>query len=286
MIRRASLALLAILVILPAAWQPSALRAQGGGTVPRETMAVLLAGPEGLADRPFDLRVGAAPADFPADLLPTGALVRVSAGLDGLSAVVAVAARFSGDERLAFEQRLEAAGWINPLRPAGFVAREMGPSVSLCRGERFATLTVFPRSEGGAYIRASVVTEPGRACLAHAPAAVTPVPLPSMTAPAGARSGRASMGGTADAMYSSIRLSTAQTVASVAAHYTGQLAAAGWVVEGQTADDAAMSVTRLRSTGPGGAPVTAVLVVTALGAAGEVDVLLRLVQPQGVARAR
>jgi hypothetical protein len=158
--------------------------------------------------------------------------------------------------------------------------------MSLCRGDRFATLTFLPRSEGGAYIRASVATEPGRACLAQAPAGVTPVPLPSMTAPPGARSGRASMGGTPDAMYSSIRLSTTQSAGAIGAHYAGQMTAAGWTVEGRSTDDAAVSVIRLRSTGQGGAPVTAVLVVTALGQAGEVDVLLRLVQPQGVPGAR
>jgi hypothetical protein len=287
MIARASMAVIAaLLFILPAAPRMSALEAQAGGAVPREAMALLLAGPEGFGSRPFDLRVGSAPAGFPGDLLPTGALVRVSAGIDGLAAVVAVAARFSADDRVAFEQQLEAGGWINPLRPAGFAAREAGPSLSLCRGDRFATLSFLTRSEGGSYVRASVATEPGRACLVQAPSVVSTVPLPSMPVPADARSGRASMGGTSDAMYTSIRLTTRQSVEAISAHYVRQLTSAGWTVEGRTADGAAMSVTRLRAAGTSGASATALLVITAVDGSGEVDVLLRLVQPQGSAASR
>ncbi len=274
--------LAAVSIVLPHASRTAASpAAQGGESVPREAMAVLLSGPEGFGNRPFDLRVGSAPAGFPGDLLPSGALVRVSAGTDGLSAVVAIVARFSADERVVFEERLESAGWINPLRPAGFAARETGPSLSLCRGDQFATLSFLSRSEGGSYVRASVATERGRACLVQAPSVVSNVPLPSMPVPEGARSGRASMGGTPDALYSSIRLTSSRGADAIGAHYARQLSAAGWTVEGQTSDGA-MSVTRLRSAGTAGSSVTALLVVTAIEGSGEVDVLLRLVQPQGV----
>jgi len=276
----------ALITVLASAARGEALPApQSGDAVPREAMALLLTGPEGFGARPFDLRVGSAPTGFPADLLPPSALIRVSAGVDGLSAVVAAVTRFSLAERLAFEERLEAAGWINPLQPVGFSPREARPSLSVCRGDRFATLSFLSRSEGGSWIRASVVTEPGRSCLAQAAAPATSVPLPSMSAPPGARSGRASMGGTADASYSAIRLETSQTVEAVGAHYVGQLAAAGWTIEGQTTDASAMSVTRLRSSGPAGRAVTAVLVITAVSGSDEIDVLLRLVQPQGMAGA-
>jgi len=286
MIARRSLALALIIVVLAPFVRGEPMAApQSGEAVPREAMALLLAGPEGFGARPFDLRVGSAPAGFPADLLPTSALIRVSAGVEGLSAVVAAVTRFSLAERLAFEERLEATGWINPLQPAGFSPREVRPSLSVCRGDRFATLSFLSRSEGGSWIRVSVTTEPGRSCLAQASAPATNVPLPSMSVPPGARSGRASMGGTADASYSAIRLETPQTVEAVGAHYVSQLAAAGWTVEGQTSDAAAMSVTRLRSPGPAGTAVTAVLVVTAVAGSDEVDVLLRLVQPQGMAGA-
>ncbi len=282
--RPSSLALVLVVALVASTSQSSAWSLeQAAEAVPREAMALLLSGPEGLGTRAFDLRVGAAPADFPEDLLPNGALVRVSAGIDGLSAVVAVVARFSSAERMAFEERLAGAGWVNPFQPAGFAPRTIGPSLSVCRGDRFATINFLTRSEGGSYVRASVATEPGRACLAQAPSPVTtPLPLPSMPVPPGARSGRASMGGTPDAMYSSVRLSAPQSVEAIGAHYAAQLTAAGWTLEGMTADGAAMSVTRLRSAGPAGASVTAVLVVTAVGESGEVDVLLRLVQPQGV----
>jgi len=287
MVVRLSMAVAVVSVVVLSAPRTIASPAvQAGGAVPREAMALLLTGPEGFGSRPFDLRVGFAPADFPIDLLPAAAVIRVSAGLDGLSAVVAVVARFSIDDRLAFEERLESGGWINPLQPPGFVAREARPSLSVCRGDRFATLSFLSRSEGGSYVRASVTTEPGRACHAQASATTVNVPLPSMAVPPGARSGRASMGGTPDAMYSSIRLTTDQGVEAIGAHYARELTAAGWSVEGTTADDAAMSVTRLRSSGPSGATATALLVVTAVGASGEVDVLLRLVQPQGISGAR
>jgi hypothetical protein len=139
------------------------------------------------------------------------------------------------------------------------------------------------RREGGSYLRAAVSVEPGRACSTQPAAALASLPLPSMPAPAGAVAGRASMGGTADSLYSAIRLETRETVQAVSAHYANQLAAAGWTVEGQAADAAAMAVTRLRTTGAAGERVTAVLVVTAIEGTGAIDVLLRLVAPHAMA---
>jgi hypothetical protein len=192
---------------------------------------------------------------------------------------VAALARFAVDDRSAFERRLDGAGWINPLLPAGFAAPPTRASLTMCRGDRFAMISFAPRSEGGTWVRASIVTDAERPCIARPRATASQVPLPALAPPAGARGGHASVGGTPDAMYSSVRLETRRSAAEVAAHYAGQLTAAGWTIEGRSSEAATMAVTRLRTSGAAGERITGLLVVTSLDALDQMDVLFRIVQP-------
>lgn len=251
-------------------------------TVSRDVLAILLEGPDGIAGRPFDLRVGSAPPEFPADLLPPGAEIRVSAveSEPETMTIVALVSKFSLEDQSRFERRLATAGWIDPDRPRGFVAPSSSPTLTLCRADQLAKLTYLPEAGGGTFVRAMFERDTGRTCRARPETTYTDVPLPTLSVPDGARTGRAAIGGTPDAMYSSIRLETSQGVDRVSAHYAGQLTEAGWTLEGESGDDRSMSVARLRAVGRGGQPVTGLLIVTAIEGTRQIDVMLRVVQAQ------
>jgi hypothetical protein len=243
-------------------------------SVPREVIAILL---EGLERGGFDLRLGDA-LEFPDDLLPAGAEIAVSAVGDETTTVVATTPTLSASARVDYEQRLVAAGWTNPERPTGFMASATGPLVTVCRGSEFATVSFSPRPAGGSYVRAAVMTDTRRACAAQPSTAYAEMPLPSLAAPVGAVTGRASMGGTSDTVYSAVRIRTDIPVEAVGSHYAEQLTTAGWRVEGQSGDPGAVSVTRLGATSPAGEAVTGLLVVTAIDGTGDLDVMLRVVR--------
>jgi hypothetical protein len=254
----------------------------GTPTVSREVLAILLEGPDGLRGRSFDLSVGALAPGFPADLVPPGADVRASAveAQSAATTVVAAAPRFSLADQGRFEQRLAAAGWIDPDRPRGFVGPSTSPTLTLCRGDQFAKVTYIPDATGGSFIRAMVERDAARACVVRPEMTDTVVPVPTLTIPEGARSGRAAIGGTPDAMYSSIRLETAHSVEQVNAHYAAQLTSAGWTLASAAAGDRSMAVSRLRATGRGGRAVTGLLIVAAIEGTSQIDVMLRVVQAQ------
>ncbi|HUF47129.1 MAG TPA: hypothetical protein VMM93_04875 [Vicinamibacterales bacterium] len=276
----AALLVLPIFVVLVPSMLPMVAAGAAQATaVPREAMTLLLTGPENLAARPFDLRVAATPPDFPVDVLPAGAAVQVSAGGDRVAAVVAALMRFASEDRSAFERRLQQAGWINPMQPMGFSAPAAQSRIVVCRGDLFAAVSFAQRGEGGTWVRASVVTDTARSCVARPQATASSVPVPALVPPAGARGGHASLGGTPEAMYSSVRLETRQSVAEVAAHYAGQLTAAGWTIEGRSSEAATMAVTRLRTSSATGERITGLLVVTSLDGFTQMDVLFRIVQP-------
>ena len=135
--RRVAGLLLPIFVILVPSMVPAIARDQsapiGTSAVPREAMTLLLAGPENLASRPFDLRVGAVPPDFPIDVLPAGAAIQVSAGSDRVLAAVATLPRFGPDDRSALEARLFAEAIRDGLSTSDF-GDEIGWGVTLSAG--------------------------------------------------------------------------------------------------------------------------------------------------------
>jgi hypothetical protein len=135
-----------------------------------------------------------------------------------------------------------------------------------------------PRPAGGIYVRASLMNDPRRVCAAQPLTAHAEIPLPSLAVPDGAVAGRVSMGGSSDTVSSAVRIRTDIDVEAVGSHYAAQLTAAGWRIEGRSGDSGAVSVTRLRATSVAGEPVTGLLIVTAIGGTGELDVMLRVVR--------
>jgi hypothetical protein len=250
-----------------------------GNTVSKDVVAVLLQGPDVAPGEPFDLRVGSAPVGFPIDLMPAGTRVTATATTATATTVVGTLARFAQSDRPGFDASLAAAGWIDDgSRPRGLTAIAPGTAIAVCRGNDHATVTFTPREPTGAFVRASVVQDPQRACVARPVSTFGDVPMPSLRPPSGAESSAAGIGGTANAMYSSVRLRTTQSLETIVSHYASQLSAAGWRVEGQTSELKAVAVTRLSGASTTGEALSGVLVVTSVGSAGQVDVLLRVVR--------
>ncbi|MEZ5316056.1 MAG: hypothetical protein R2752_01500 [Vicinamibacterales bacterium] len=250
-----------------------------GGTVPSDVMAVLLQGSDVGSGRAFDLRIGSAPAAFPADLLPAGTRVNATAVGPQATTVVGTLTSYVAADQPAFEAMLTSAGWIEMVsRPKGFTAIVQGVPLTLCRGAEFATVSFAPRMPSGMFVRASVATDASRTCAAPHMSDFSDLPLPSLRPPAGTESSGAAIGGTPDATYTTVRLATTRPVDQIAAHYRDQLTSSGWRVEGEATENGAMSVTRFSTASTGGDPMSGMLVVTALGQSGQVDVLLRLVR--------
>jgi hypothetical protein len=248
-------------------------------TISRDVVAVLLQGPDVAPGEAFDLRMGAAPAGFPADLLPTGTRVAATATTSKATTVVGTLARFAQADRPAFESSLARSGWIDEeARPRGLNATAQGTPIVVCRGADFATVTFTPREPTGTFVRASIVKDETRRCAARPVSTFGDVPMPSLRPPSGAESSGAGIGGNSNAMYSSVRLRTAQPVETIASHYASQLTAAGWKVEGHTAEEKSIAVTRLSGSSTTGEPLSGMLVVTSLASADQVDVLLRVVR--------
>jgi hypothetical protein len=281
MSRRGLLLAPALFLTLPVTFAAQT-RSSDATSVSREVVAVLMQGPDIAPGEPFDLRVGTAPEAFPADLMPNGTRVAASATTANALAVVGTVARFAQADRPGYEGSLHAAGWIdNEVHPRGLNAAALGAPIAVCRGARFATVTFTPRDAGGVFVRASITEDPKRTCAARPRATYGDVPIPSMRPPSGAESSGAGFGGNPDAMYSSVRLRTGQPLDAIASHYTSQLSAAGWKVDGQTTEPQQVAVTRLSAATTAGEPLSGTLVVTSLGRSNEVDVLLRIVRVSG-----
>lgn len=258
---------------------PQQTQTSAANTVSRDVVAVLLQGPDVAPGEAFELRMGVAPPGFPADLLPAGARVAATAMTGKATTVVGTLARFAQADRPAFESSLAKAGWIDEeTRPRGLNATAHGAPIVVCRGADFATVTFTPRDAGSTFVRASVVRDETRRCVARPISTFGDVPMPSLRPPSGAESSGAGIGGNSNAMYSSVRLRTGQAVETIASHYASQLSAAGWKVEAQTSEAKSIAVTRLSGASTTGEPLSGMLVVSSLTGVDQVDVLLRIVR--------
>lgn len=276
--------LMALLAGVACTWTP--LSAQTPlGSVPRDVMAVLLQSSDVSSGAPFDLQIGSAPAAFPKDLLPTATRVHVAAVSAASTTVVGVVAAWTAADLATFENALGAAGWVDERhRPAGLAETPRG-ALLLCRSRHFAVVSLAARELGGMFVRAVVAEDPKRTCAARPASGGGDLALPSLKPPAGAEASGAGIGGSADAVYSSVRIRTSQPLDALAAHYLAQLTSAGWQVEGQSSGTPLLAATRLVGRSTSGEALSGALVVTSLGDTGQVDVLLRVVR-HVVTRAR
>ncbi len=173
---------------------------------------------------------------------------------------------------------MEDAGWltVTPAR-SGFTTG--GPTATtVCRGAAFATFSSPVKIGDDRLIRVVAGPNTQRSCAAAGGSRFGDVPIPALQLPPGARTMGGGGSGGADDFESRARLQTTLGIAALAAVLLPQMTAAGWTVAGPTAGDAAVSITRLTATSKAGDPVTALLLLTALGDTDSVDAVLRVVR--------
>jgi hypothetical protein len=202
-----------------------ATQSQGDGPViPRDLMTILL---EKMGGQPFDLRVGAPPSQFPADLLPAGTTVVATAMSDYGTTVVGIASAAFVADALKERARLIAAGWLDTAPLVGFVANDPDMSVAMCRGDQFAVVDYRRRLSGGIAVRAVVAESGARPCVAWQHVAAG-TPLPVLLAPDGASISQGRGGAGADGGSFTARVVTSLGLSDLTAHYVKQLESQGW----------------------------------------------------------
>lgn len=154
--RTAGVALVVICLPCPAATYADQQPGRNTETVSREVMTLLMSGP-GMTSGQFELRVGAAPDDFPLELLPPDTTIDASAIASGASTVVGANTSLTASDLFAQLPRITAAGWSNagpPIR--GFVNRAVSMALAVCRNQEFAVINFMPREAGGVFARVTV----------------------------------------------------------------------------------------------------------------------------------
>ncbi len=250
-------------------------------TVSREVMTLLMTGP-GMTSGQFELRVGAAPETFPAELLPPGTAIEASASAPGTATVVGANASLTISDLTAQLPRVAAAGWSNagpPIR--GFVSRAASMALAVCRNQEFAVIGFATREAGGVYARVTVRQEPRQVCGSRPDFNFPDVTIPVLVAPPDATiAGGGGSGGGVNDLHSRSHIETAAPLHTVMEHYVTQVERAGWTESGRLTQGNEIAVTRFRTTSRLGDAVTAVLVITRLGTGNGLDLMLHVVRDQ------
>ncbi|MEX2272182.1 MAG: hypothetical protein WD690_11950 [Vicinamibacterales bacterium] len=252
---------------------------QSSDTIPKELVSLLLRGPGTNPGDNFDIKIGA-PANFPSELLPQGVAPAVSTTSDRVITVVAEAPAISSADLLQHERALAAAGWINTtsMSSRGLISSSMMPAMQVCKGDQYATLYHSQRPAGGMYLRVSLTTDPRRgSCVPRPLTFFADVNLPQLVPPPGSRAMGGGSGGGGDSYDQRIRLETTLSVEDVVAHYSGQLARAGWKREAR-ADDSGVALAKLTSISSTQDPIVALITATTIPGVTQLDVTLRLLR--------
>ena len=225
--------------------QPPAKSSDADQPIPRELALALLNFGPGLGGS-ADIRVGKAPDDLPAELLPPGLQVLGSTTQYESSVIVLAAPQQPDSAISSYEAHLLASGWAKPPAPQtramrGFVPADAGqlgydrPDVA-CRGEEYVTYASSYRRSGGSLLK--VTYNRGTRfsmCKARQDAtgyrsAYDEAPVPLLRAPFGAMSNEGSgMSSSGNNSFSlSTRLTTRLKPAEIVAHYDKQMREQGW----------------------------------------------------------
>jgi hypothetical protein len=214
------------------------------------------------------------PADFPKDLLPTGAITGTVAVTSDQMTVVATAPALSPAAASKFVQELAAAGWrLDDTSFGGFYSRA-SLYVTVCRARQTALLRFVPREGSGTYVRASVSTG---GCGRSGRVPFVDVAMPLLPNPPGASASTVTGGGGFDSHNWSMRLGSALSLPDLATYYVAEMSKSEWPLAGRVAD-AELVVTRHRSTTISGEPVHAVLALLKVPGGPTVDAWLRVVR--------
>jgi hypothetical protein len=216
--------------------------AAGAQSVPEELVRALVA--NGGADRPpAVIVVAGVPHEFPADAVPSGRVLGGVGGDPAASEVVVAVADAPPAAVDAGLAKLAAVGWSSGggRGQRGFVAPSTNAFGLACKGTDGMTVSAAPAPGGGSYLRLSYMSAAhanpcsgigGRPRPGTGPA--DEIPMPALTAPAGAVATSTSNGqmmggmGREPSVESRVRLRTTQSPSELLAHYAGQLRGDGW----------------------------------------------------------
>jgi len=237
----------AVIVAQSAAKPPAAQE-----PIPRELVLALLNLGPGMGGG-ADIRVGKAPDDVPADLLPSG-LEILGSTIQFESSVIVLATRDQPDSAVSrYEAHLLGAGWTKPPTPQappmrGFVSADVAqvtydrPDMA-CRGEEFVTYTGTYRRNGGSLLKVTY-SRGDRYSMCKARQDVTTyrspydeAPVPLLRAPFGsiATDGGGMTALSNDSFSMSTRLTTRLIPRELVDHYDKQMREQGWAPVGDEA---------------------------------------------------
>lgn len=228
------------------------------------------------------------PPDFRDDLLPDGAIARVSMTSPRSTTVVAEAAAFTLGDRPRYERKLAAAGWKLGEGPAGnrglMTSSTPAPSM-FCSGDRVLSYTIQSRAGGGYWLRLSVMSmQRYSPCSRDARETSRPrsifddLDLPPLPPPPGSRAVGMSGGGGTGSQTQQTWLETTLSAADVEKYYTSLLAEHGWKLQSRVAGDG-VSMARFALTTDKMPGSVATLEALSLPA-GDVSVTLRVIGPR------
>jgi len=224
------------------------------------------------------------PSNFPSDLLPAGAQVKLVAVSPTRTTVVALAAGLTAYQIPSLQTDLYRNGWLT-RRPG----RSFAPDASMpfgrpddyCRGEDTATVS-FQFLSNAAAVRASHARAPGRPCL-NTPGqtgAFDDVPMPLLVPPA--RMSRGGGGGGLNVFDSTTRVHSSMTASDISKDFANQLGLGGWKVAQRADVGARAAVLRAHHVAAAGDPVTALVTTTSLMGTARVDLWLHVVRHKPV----
>lgn len=279
--KRLTLALVVTCSSVAFAQQPST------AAIPKDLVMLLMRGGMMMPGDTFDIVLGA-PEGFPAELLPRGAKPLISTTTRTGMMVIAAAPDLPAD-MARFDRQLAAAGWTvgprsGPAQQRGLLSSAPSQIPAMwCQGDRYASVSMSPRPDGGSFMRISVNdSSRGAPCAAMTQpsyvALFSDVDMPLLFPPPGSRAvGGSGAGGGMDAYDQRLRLQTTLSLPDVLRHYRAQLEKHGWTYQSQAIADG-VGIVRFSLTSLKKAPVAATVSVTVVPGDPPLEISFRLVK--------
>jgi hypothetical protein len=223
------------------------------------------------------------PSDFPAELLPRGAAVNLTAISSTATTVVATVVAGAPLNLLAHFDGLKQAGWAGQMPATGGFYANLAqlfsrPDAGLCKGSSTATVIVRVLPNRTRLVRAAVKRNSPRPCDPGSGGRPTgDFALPLLELPDGVDTGGRGFSLSGAAAHTRTELVTTRPIRVIAEQLVMQLEGTGWTLDRPMGADAGMAVARLTGIRGSGDRVAAVLALTGL-APGSVDALLYAVR--------